>query len=624
MVNKGEFMVYGYMGSILRVDLTKGTIKEQSFDEDTLKKYLGGSGLGVKILFEETNAKTDPLEPENLLIFMTGPLVGTPALSFGRHQAITRSPLTNSYGEGNAGGTWGVKLKRAGFDGIVVTGKAPKPVYIYIEDGKAQILDASDLWGKDTYQVDDIQKNTHGDKTITASIGQAGENLVRFAAIMNDGADGRTTARCGLGAVMGSKNLKAISLNGNRRPALARENEMMQSVKEWSKKVRTTLKEFSKYGTTMGMETVEAIGDLPIKNWSAGNFDVENITGQTMAETILVRNYYCAQCVIGCGRTIEIKEGKYKCVRGGGPEYETMGMLGSNCMINDLSAIAYGNELCNRYGLDTISTGSTVSFVMEAYENGVITKEMLGGIEAKWGNSDAMIEIIKKIAFREGIGNILAEGTKRAAGLIGGLAPEFAVHVRGLEFPAHDPRAANSVGLQYATSTRGACHVNAYIHDFETAGSFPGFGYYKKMDLDRFSTEGKEEFTKVTQDFMALCDSFICCKFIIFGLGDDTFRLITEWLNSATGWSISEEDLLKTGERIFNLKRMYLIRDGQSRKDDVLPPKMRKRRGTGGSANHIPEVDGMIDEYYELRGWNEYGIPTEKLLDELDLGFTKV
>jgi len=613
-------MAYGYTGKILRVDLSSGSMKDEVIPEETLRKYLGGSGLGAKILYDETDSNTDPLGPDNLLIFMTGPLVGTNVPNFGRHQAITRSPLTGSFGEGNSGGSWGYKLKRAGYDGIVVKGKAEKPVYINIEEGKAEILDASHLWGKDTYEVDDILKEAHGKKTVTASIGPAGEKLVRIAAIMNDGYEGRTTARCGLGAVMGSKNLKAISLNGNLAPQVAEPDALKQSVKEWAPKINDNTKSYLKnFGTACGMETVEASGDLPVKNWTAGNFDVEPITGQTLAKTILVKPYNCAQCAIGCGRTIEIKEGKYKCVKGGGPEYETLGMLGANCMINDLAAISYGNELCNRYGLDTISTGSVVSFVMEAYENNVITKEMLGGIEAKWGDADALIGIIKMVAFREGIGDILAEGTKRAAEKIGGLAPEFAVHVRGLEFPAHDPRAADSTGLQYATSTRGACHLNSFTHDFEVGGNYPGFGFYKSMDMDRFSTEGKPEYIKVSQDFQALCDSLTCCKFIIFGMEGETFSTFVKWINMVTGWDMTHEELLACGERIFNLKRMYQVRDGQSRKDDILPPKMRKRRGTGGAAANIADIDGMMDEYYEVRGWDEYGIPKKELIDKLGI-----
>ncbi len=613
-------MLGGYMGKVVRVDLTTKEISYQTFEEKILRQYLGGSGLGAKILYDETDTKTDPLGPENLLIFMAGPLVGTKVPNFGRHQVVTKSPLTGLYGEANSGGTWGANLKKAGYDGIVFKGKSEIPVYLSINNGEVEILDAAELWGKDTYEVDDILREKHGKKAVTASIGQGGENLSKVAAIMNDGYEGRTSARCGVGTVMGSKKLKAIVVQGTMKPPVVNEEELKASIKKWAPEIRNNTKDYlGNYGTTCGVSTVEAVGDLPVRNWSGGSFNIENITGQKMAETILVKPYNCAQCVIGCGRTIEVKEGKYKCVKGAGPEYETVGLLGANCCIDNLEAIALGNELCNRYGLDTIGTGNIISFTMEAYENGIITKEMLGGTEARFGNPDDMIALIKKIAFREDFGDILAEGTKRASEHLGGIAPEFAVHVRGMEFPAHDPRAADSTGLQYATSTRGACHLNSFSHDFEVGGEFGGFGYGKARKMDRFSTEGKPEFIKTNQDVMAVFDSLTCCKFIIFGLGDKTWENVVSWINMVTGWEMTGQELLEAGERIFNLKRMYMVNHGQSRKDDILPPKMRKRRGSGGASTNIADVDGMMDEYYEIRNWNEYGIPKKKLLEKLDI-----
>jgi aldehyde:ferredoxin oxidoreductase len=616
-------MVGGYCGRILRVNLTTGEIRAATLPQELLRKYLGGSGLAARIVYDETDSSTDPLGPANVLVFMTGPLTGTKVPNAGRYQVATRSPLTGSFGEANAGGTWGERLKRAGYDGVVVSGRSPASVYLYIEDGEAQLLPAGHLWGLDTYEVDEQQKKRHGPKTCTACIGPAGERLVRFAAIMSDGCDARAAARCGVGAVMGSKNLKAISVNGQQPVTAAREADLKESLRGWRKTIRDrTEGALGLYGTSCGMETVEAMGDLPIKNWSAGSFDIRGITGQHMAETILVKRYFCGQCVIGCGRTIEITGGPYACREGAGPEYETLGMLGSNCLVGDLEAVAFANMLCNRHGLDTISTGGVISFVMEAYENGLITKDDLGGIEARWGDAGAVHALIGKIANREGFGDLLAEGTRIAAEKIGGLAPESAVHVRGLEFPAHDPRAAEGTALQYGTSARGACHLSSFTHDFEIGGRFPGLGLAAARPLDRFSTEGRASFIKMMQDFMGVCDSLPFCKFIVFGTGDDTLRLFAEWTSAVTGWNVDGEELLAAGERIFNLKRMYLTRDGQSRKDDVVPPKMRKRRASGGAADHIPHLDGMIDEYYELRGWNEYGIPTKDLLENLGLAST--
>ena len=613
-------MAGGYTGKILRVDLTTGEMSVVTFPEELLRKYLGGSGLGARILYDETDTSTDPLGPDNVLVFMTGPLTGTKVPNSGRYQVVTRSPLTGSFGEANAGGTWGGQLKQAGYDGVIVRGRAPRSVYLYIENEEVRLLDAAHLWGLDTYQVDELQKARHGEKTCTACIGPAGERLVRFAAIMSDGSDARAAARCGVGAVMGSKNLKAISVNGSQRIRVANGDALTKSLTGWRKAIKDrTEGGLGRYGTACGMETVAAMGDLPVKNWSAGSFDISDITGQHMAETILVKRYFCGQCVIGCGRTIQITSGPYACEEGAGPEYETLGMLGANCLVGDLEAIAHANELCNRYGLDTISTGSVVSFVMEAYQNGLVTKEVLGGIEAEWGSAEALHGLIEKIARREGFGDVLAEGTRMAAERLGGLAHEWAVHVRGLEFPAHDPRAADGTALEYGTSPRGACHLSSFTHDFEIPGCFGGLGLTGATEMDRFSTEGRPAFIRLMQDFMGLCDSLPFCKFIVFGTGDDTLRLFAEWTSAVTGWQLDGQELLLAGERMFNLKRMYLVRDGQSRKDDALPPKMRKRRASGGAADHIPHLDGMIDEYYEARGWNEYGIPATGLLEDLGL-----
>jgi len=615
-------MAGGYIGKVLRVDLTQGKTTVQTFSEETLRKYIGGSGLGARILYDETTPETDPLGPENPLIFMTGPLTGTRAVNFGRHQVVTKSPSTGAYGEANSGGTWGANLKRAGYDGIVFTGKAKKPVYVFINNGDVKIKDAEHLWEKDTYEVDEILKAELGPKVVTASIGQAGENLVKFAAIMNDGAEGRAAGRCGVGAVMGSKNLKAIAVCGNIQPYIAREEEFKASVKDWAVKIRNNTNDaLGQFGTSVGLVSVEALGNLPIKNWSKGRFEegAKKICGQAMAESILTKRYHCAQCVIGCGRTVHVKEGPFAGVEGGGPEYETLGMLGSNCLIDNIEAIAKGNELCNRYGLDTISTGSTIAFAMECYEKGIITKDQLGGLELKWGDPHAMVKMIEKIALRQDVGYVLAEGTRIASQMLGGIAAEFAVHVRGLEFPAHDPRACYSTGLEFATSNRGACHLSSFTHDFEFGGGLPeDLGY--EGNLDRFDVKGKGEYIATMQNLMCMFDSLTGCKFVIFGLGDKTVSTMVEWLNMATGWDVTKEEFMETGARIFNLKRMYNIRHGQSRKDDVLPPRiLTHMRGEGGAADTLPHIGYLLNEFYKYRGWDETGIPKEETLEKLGL-----
>ena len=608
----------GYMGRVIRVDLTTGSFKNEIFPEEILRKYIGGSGLGTKILIDETDQFTDPLGPENRLIFMTGPVVGTKVFDSGRHHVVTKSPLTGIFGESSSGGTFGPGLRHAGFDGIIFVGKAAKPVYLFLDSGNVEIRDAAHLWGLDTYEVDEVLKKELGNNIVTASIGQAGERLVKFAAIMNDGVDGRAAGRTGVGAVMGSKLLKAIVVKGELEVPVADQATLDSLVKQWAGIVAKNTS-WAKDGTSNGLEGSEAIGNLPIKNWSQGNFEgAKTISGPYMSKTILTSRYYCKRCVIGCGRTVEVKEGKYKSIEGGGPEYETLGQFGSNCLVDNIEAVAKANELCNRYGLDTISTGAVISFSMEAFERGIITKEMTEGLEIKWGDADIMLDLVTKIALRQGIGNLLSEGTANVAKTLGGLAPEFAVHVKGLDFPAHDPRNAVGTGLQFATSARGACHLSSFTHDFENGCAFPELGYDKSPD--RWETEGKGEFIAKFQNVMGMFDSLVFCKFIVYGLGDSIIKTMVEFTNSVTGWDMTFDEFMETGERIFNLKRMYNAKHGISRKDDVLPPRIdRHRRGTGGAAENLPKLGYMLTDYYKYRGWDEFGIPTQETLKRLEL-----
>jgi len=608
----------GYAGKILRVDLTTGEFHNTFYNEDTLRKYLGGSGLGARILYDETGPDTDPLGPENPLIFLTGPSEGTKMPNAGRYQVVTRSPLTGSYGEANSGGTWGVKLKKAGYDGVIFKGISPKPVYLNIKNDEVQLLDASDLWGKDSFEVDEILRERHGKKACTCGIGVAGEKLSRLACIMNDGEDGRTAGRCGVGAVMGSKRLKAICVDGNVTTPVVNEQDFNQSVKQWAPVIMKNMEAMREGGTSCAVPFIEEIGDIPVKNWAGGSFDVENLSTPVMNAKFLAGRYSCSNCSIRCGRVVEIKEGPYKCEKTAGPEYETLALFGPNCLIDDLGPVCKANELCNRYGLDTIGAANAVSFAMEAYERGLLTEERMG-CKARFGNPEDMLTILRKIAYREDFGDVLADGTKVAAEVLGGIAKEFAVEQRGMEFPAHDPRYADSIGLQYAVSPRGACHLSANCHGEEYGGIYGGYGFYRSIKLKNHSIENKPEMNVELEHLMCLCDSMTICKFLLGATGDSTAELLVTWLNCITGWDLTKEELVTIGERIYNLKRMYLVRDGQSRKDDKLPPRMRKRRMTGGSANNIPDIDSMLDRYYELRGWDEFGIPTKETLERLDL-----
>jgi len=609
-------MKHGYMGKILRVNLNTKQIEIEEVKEDIAKKYIGGSGLGARILFKETSVDTDPLGPENILIFMTGPLTGTRTFSSDRFEVITKSPLTGIYAEADCGGHWGEKLKKSGYDGIIVLGKADRPLYIWIDDGQVRLKDASHLWGKDTFEVDEIIKKETTDTTSVVSIGQSGEKLVRIAAIITDGKHGRAAGRCGVGAVMGSKNLKAIAVTGSAKIEVAYPDKLLGLTREITPQMKSGTMALNNFGTSNGLLYCENVGDLPIKNWYQGKWEkgAEKITGQAMAETILIKNYRCGRCTIGCGRVIKVAKGPYQGTEIGGPEYETLGMLGSNCLIDDLPAIAKANELCNRYGLDTISTGGVISFAMEAYERGLINKKDTGGIELKWGNASALIEMVHQIGRRRGFGELLGKGVKRAAEEIGGNAKEFAIHVKGLEFPAHDPRAKFSVALGYATSNRGACHLQAFTSDFEDGASLPDLGYPET--LDRFATKGKAEFVAKMQNLMSMFDSLKCCKFILFG--GVTVEPLVKYLNFVTGWDMNVSEFLRTGERIFNLKRLYNVRCGISRKDDTLPSRILTHR-RGGGTNHLPALNIMLNDYYKYRKWDEFGIPTEEKLKELGL-----
>lgn len=619
-------MANGYWGKILRIDLASGRISYEKLNKKDMRLYIGGSGLGAKYLMEETGAETDPLGPDNILAFMTGPFTGTRAPNGGRYQVTTKSPLTGGLGEANSGGSFGPKLKFTGVDGLILKGKAEKPVHILIEDDKVTINNAEELWGKDTFEIADIMTERYGRKQETVCIGPAGENLVKYACIMGDGRDARTPGRTGTGAVMGSKNVKAITVLGTLKPEVAKPEELRKTITAWSKKMAENSPGMRKYGTGEAVEFIEAAGDLPIKNWSEGQMATcGQISGITMTESgLLTKSYFCSQCTIGCGRVVEIKEGPFACEEQGGPEYETIGMLGSNLLVDNLEVIQMGNSICNRMGMDTISAGSAVAFAMEAFETGVITEEMMDGHKARWGNADDIRYILNSIARRDGIGDLLAEGTKAAGKKLGGIAEEFSVDVKGLEFPAHDARAGSTIALQYATSTRGACHCNANTHPIALTGETSGHGFIPAQKYD--PTDFGEDTVNLTinyQDANAMMDSMTICKFAMYTLDTDFMEAYLTLFNQICGWDMSKDEFLESGARIVTLKRAYQVKCGVSRKDDRLPPRMTKRRINGGMGDHVPKVEPMLDLYYETRGWDIYGRPTAETLDKLSLGWCK-
>ncbi|MBN2324570.1 MAG: aldehyde ferredoxin oxidoreductase family protein [Spirochaetes bacterium] len=609
-------MIPGYFLKLLEIDLSRLETKMIDIDEKDAKAFIGGSGLGAKLLFHYTSPETDPLGPENALIFMTGPYTGTKVFSSDRYQVITKSPLTGIYAESDSGGHWGESLKRCGVEGLVIIGKSENPVHIIISDDKVEVKDAGHLWSKDTWEVDELMKSEVGRKSCTVSIGIAGENLVKFSSIMNDGKHGRAAGRAGCGCVMGSKRLKAITVLGTKKVEIHDEDALTGYIKKMAPVMRDSTEVMRKYGTSCGIEYMEGVGDFPVKNWLLGNFaPAKKMTGQYMAKTILVDNYRCGRCIIGCGRTVEVKMGTYKMEASAGPEYETIAMLGSNCMVGDLEAISKGNELCNRYGLDTISTGSAIAFCMEAFEKNLITTNDTGGLKMDFGSPAAVLGMITKIAKREDIGRDLGEGLVHASKKIGYNSSEFAMQVKGLDFPAHDPRAKTGLGVSYATSNRGACHLQSFTADWEDNMAMPDLGYPDTMD--RFKTEGKGKFVTDFQNLMSLIDSLRCCKFVLFG--GITVEPLLKMLNIITGWKMTKEEFLKTGERIYNLKRLYNVREGITRKDDTLPPRILNNPRGGGSGDNIPVLNIMLRDYYRERGWDEFGIPTQETVERLGI-----
>ena len=611
-------MINGYMGKVLRIDLTDRSVGEEPLNADELKFFIGGSGLGAKMLFDETNGSTDPLGPENVLIYLTGPFVHTPVPTSGRHCIVAKSPLTGIWGESDVGGKWGVWLKSLGYDGLVVKGASDLPCYVYIADGKVEIRDAKHLWGKDTYEMEDLLQKELGHEVALSCIGVAGENLVKFASIMHEGKHARAAGRCGLGAVMGSKKLKAIVLKrGGLKLSLHNREELLKDIKRIVPLLKEIKKDSTLYGTSRSITPAEALGDLPIKNWQLGNWSegAEKINGRKMAETILTGRYSCYGCPIACGRIVKISGGPFSPVDGAGYEYETGAMLGSNCLVEDMEAISRANELCNRYGLDTITAGSVIAFAMEAFEKGILTEADTKGLRVTWGDPGILLKLIGLIARREGVGDILAEGSKRAADILGHNASAFAVHVKNLELPGHDPRCYNGLGLGYATSNRGACHTNSFSYIY--MGRTTDTSLNILQTFDRLGHEGVGELVAVLQNFMTLCDSLSICKFTAFGLQAGDFH---RWLNWITEWNIDFEEFLRTGERIYNLKRLYNVRCGIDRRDDKLPERIVHLQRDGLHApEKLPDLNKMLDEYYTARGWDETGIPRKERLSQLGL-----
>jgi aldehyde:ferredoxin oxidoreductase len=612
--------MFGYMGKILRVDLSSSKILEEALSEDTCKMFLGGSGLGTKYLFDEVPKGADPLGPANALIFMTGPLTGTESPSAGRYSIVFKSPLTGFWGEANSGGNWGVHLKSSGFDGVIFKGISPRPVYLVIDDGKAELRDANNIWGKSVSETTRLLQEQLGEDFNVACIGIAGENLVRYASVIND--VHRAAGRCGVGAVMGSKCLKAIAARGTQEIRVANKDVFSKISKENYDLVNESLMKvtFETYGTAAATDLVNVRGGFPTRNWQTGVFpDIEKISGITLESTLLVDRKHCYACPISCCRVSVVKSGPYAC-KGEGPEYETIGAFGGMCAIENLEAVTLAHNLCDEYGLDVISTGSTVAFAIECYEKGILTKADTGGLELKFGDPDAVIQLIHKIAKREGFGGLLAEGTKKMAQKLGKGTDKFAINVKGLELPAYDPRAAKVCGLAFATANRGGDHMTAFV-EMPTFVDIPVLVVENSRIEDPLVENPAEaEVVKDLEDALTVFDAVGTCKFMGMALAAEDW---VDMLANCVGWKFDVSDFRKAGERIYNLARAFNIREGLIRADDSLPKRLVEEPLPEGAAEgqRVEKLDQLLDAYYEFRSWDKKtGKPTPEKLKELGLG----
>ncbi len=614
-------------GSILRVDLATGTTSRENVPEEVVREYLGGRALGAKILFQELEPGLDPLGPDNRLVLAAGAVTGAPFSGNSRYTVMAKSPLTNGWGESSGGGFLGAKLRQAGLFAIVLQGMAKKPVYVYVNDEQDDIRDASRIWGHDPDEVIAIIKGDIAqDDVSVAQIGIGGENLVRYASVIAD--LHYAAGRCGIGAVMGSKKVKAIAVRGTQRIYAVDQNRFLGF-----KKIHTDQswngvgKSLYDHGQDGGLGDLNLSGRLPTKGFQYATFaGADAITGQTMTKTMLIGRHTCFACRNSCYRVVKGDKPYPVDPTYGGPEYESVAALGSLCMIDNLNAICKANELCNKYAIDTISAGATVAFAMECYERGLLTKKDTGGLELAWGNYAAALQLIEKIARREGIGDLLAEGTARAAAKIGRGAEKFVVAVKGQEFAMHEPRGKKGLGLSYAVSNRGACHLQILAHDDSwevQANMLPELGITKLVDRLEASPY-KAKVIKIAEDLKATVDSLTWCVCNSFPYGASV-DIMLGIINSITGWDMTIQEFARIGERAVNLCRAFNIREGMSRKDDVLPERMTQPLTDGmyrGQSISREELELMLDAYYAERGWNkETGAPMAAKLRELRLDF---
>ncbi|MEW5785319.1 MAG: aldehyde ferredoxin oxidoreductase family protein [Bacillota bacterium] len=615
-------MLSGYCGKLLRVDLNTGEVASEPLRSDLGDAYLGGSGIGARLLYEqlgEALSTTDPLGPANPLIFMTGPLSGSTLPSTARMTVNALSPLTGLWGEANVGGTLAAQLKFAGYDGLIITGAAGAPVYLQIDQGKAALLSAADLWGKDTYDTTDTLQERHAAgnrKPAVAAIGPAGENGVIFAAIAHN--KGHHFGRTGMGAVMGSKNLKAIIVSGSGKvePADAAGYSAVRQRLADKMKESMIAQVLNLFGTNCGTDMGHMAGDVPIRNWQQGEWyeGIAALNGPAF-DAVLVDRATCYACPVACKRVVEVKEGPFQTAAGPGPEYETIGTFGTMCLIPDAAAVSKINERCNRLGLDTISCGCTIAYAIDLFEKGLITKERTG-LPLAWGDAETVLKLVELIAARQGFGEELAAGSARLAELVGGDARRYLATVKKLEIPMHDPRAYHGLGLSYATGIRGACHVSGVTLAVEQ-----GTMLLENIGLEESyagqSSTAKARMLTLTQDFgMAFSTAGVVC--ILGGMAYNDLDF-ADALSVVTGKEWTLEQILLCGRRNWLLKRAVNLLRGASAADDRLPELVLTPLAEGGAAGSVPDMDLMIKEFYALRGIDAEGYPTRESMAEVGL-----
>jgi aldehyde:ferredoxin oxidoreductase len=594
---------------LLRVDLTSGKFSDQEVSKDDEIKFMGGRGLAAKLLYEENKPKTDAFDPENRLIFMTGPYTATLGSFTAFYNVTTKSPLTGGILSAHSGGHWSPMLRRTGYDGIILKGKAAKPVYLLLTDAGPQLMDASDLWGKDVFETTDILQKRH-EKAKATVIGPAGEKLVRFAAIMND--HHRAAGRGGVGAVMGSKNLKAIVVHGTKEIPQADPEKLKETFKTATATVKEKSAAFSKYGTSMVVGITGKAGTIPTRNFQTAYFpEYEKIGGDALVNNHKIKDSACYRCPLHCGNETKA-DGEYHCETEG-PEYETLAMFGSNLGNSNLESIIMANNLCNQYGIDTISCADTIACAIELFEEGIITEKETGGLKLGWGDYRSVVKLVELTGKAEGFGKLVGEGSRRLSAKYGPKAQKFAMNVKGMEFPGYDPRGIQGMGLAFATSTRGACHLRATMYVPEL---FQGV-------LDRFTIKGKAQPLKDLQELFTIYDCMILCKFGARNAFGNSWDNMVTLSNAATGRSYTVDDLKKIGARGWTMERLFNLREGISKKDDTLPERLFTTPihdgPSKGAVVNKADFDNELEQYYKLWGWSSDGVPTRESLAALDL-----